>query len=236
MKIRIFLFLIYSSLSFGQKPLEIIIDSIQTSDSISDVRKFTVNYHIQNTTNKEVMFINCAFPLTNFYPDVTKLNVFSVIVENNKYIRLNILHKDISYLRHLDSLANAESAEAKAKIILAYIKNRSRDTTKMKSEVEKRKKINDFEYVKSAIQIFQPKEIRSFTETLYWNKKRYYKVDDLEYYIDEKEPYYLELSMVFFKKEFQYFFEEEHFKKMINNPNFLEGHIISNKVEMNFKE
>ena len=236
MKLRIILFILYSSLSFGQKPLEIIIDSITSYDSIANIRKFTVNYHIQNTSDKEVKFINCSYPMTNFYPDVNKLKVYSVIVENDKYIRLNILNKNIRQMQHLDSLDNAESAEARAKIMLAYIKNRPRDTIKMKEEVARRRKINDFEYVKSAIHTFQPKEVRTFTETFYWNKRRYFKVDDLEYYIDEKEPYYLELSMVFYKKDFQYFFPEEDYKKMKDNPNFLEGYYVSNRMEINFKE
>jgi hypothetical protein len=106
----------------------------------------------------------------------------------------------------------------------------------MKEEVERRRRINDFDYVKSSIHTFRPKEIRLLTETFYWNKRRYYKVDDLEYYIDEKEPYYLELSMIHYKKDFQYFFPEEEYKKMKDNPNFLEGTILSNKMEINFKE
>lgn len=236
MKLRIILFLLYSSLSFGQKPLEIVIDSITSIDTLGTIRKFTVNYHIQNTSDKEVKFINCSYPMTNFYPDVNVLKVYSVIVENDNYIRLNILEKNLGYLQHLDSLDNAESDEARAKIRLAYIKRKPRDTTKMKEEVERRRKINDFDYVKSSIHTFQPKEVRSLTETFYWTKRRYYKVDDLEYYIDEKEPYYLELSMVHYKKDFQYFFPEEEYKKMKDNPNFLEGTILSNKMEINFKE
>lgn len=236
MKLRVVLFLLYSSLSFGQKPLEIVIDSITSIDTLGTIRKFTVNYHIQNTSDKEVKFINCSYPMTNFYPDVNVLKVYSVIVENDNYIRLNILEKNLGYLQHLDSLNNAESDETRAKIRLAYIKRKPRDTTKMKEEVERRRRINDFDYVKSSIHTFRPKEVRSLTETFYWNKKRYYKVDDLEYYIDEKEPYYLELSMVHYKKDFQYFFPEEEYKKMKDNPNFLEGTILSNKMEINFKE
>lgn len=236
MKLKL-LFLLINFYSFGQlKPIEIKIDSIISSDSISNVRKFNVNYHIQNTTDKEVSFINCIYPLNNFYPDVKELKVYSIIVEDDKYVKLNILHKNILLMHHLDSLDNARSSEERTKIIQYYLKNNSRDTTKFKNEIERRRKINDFEYVKSAIITFQPNEIRYFTDTYYWNKKRYYKVNDLEFYIDEKEPYFLELSMVFFKKEFQHFFPEEDYKKMKDNPNFLDGHIVSNRIEINFKE
>ena len=236
MKLRVVLFLLYSSLSFGQKPLEIVIDSITSSDTLGTIRKFTVNYHIQNTSDKEVKFINCSYPMTNFYPDVNVLKVYSVIVENDNYIRLNILHKNLDQMLYLDSLNYAKTDEERAKIIKNRYKIKPIDTLKLKNDIEKRRKINDFDYVKSSIHTFQPKETRQLTETFYWNKRRYYKVDDLEYYIDEKEPYYLELSMVHYKKDFQYFFPEEEYKKMKDNPNFLEGTILSNKMEINFKE
>ena len=236
MKLRVVLFLLYSSLSFGQKPLEIVIDSITSIDTLGTIRKFTVNYHIQNTSDKEAKFINCSYPMTNFYPDVNKLKVYSSIVENDHYNQANILYKNVEQMMYLDSLNYAKTDEEIGKIFMNRLKTKPIDTLKLKTEVERRRKINDFDYVKSAIQTFQPKEIRSFTETYYWNKRRYYKVDDLEYYIDEKEPYYLELSMVHYKKDFQYFFPEEEYKKMKDNPNFLEGTILSNKMEINFKE
>jgi hypothetical protein len=176
------------------------------------------------------------YPLNAVYPDVKELQVYTSILENEKQVHQNVLQNNIRFIKYKSNFENAISEADKKAITEEFLKSFSKDSTARKAQRERMLKINDFEYVKSSITTLKPNEVRDFTETYYWNKIRYYKQDDLEYYIDENTPYFLELSMNIPKDEFQYFFSDVEFKKIKENPNFIDGIIRSNQVELNFKE
>lgn len=229
--------LLYSSLVFSQiKPLELKIDAISYTDSLAAYRTFKVNYHLKNTTNQDIIFINSYYPINTSYPDVKKPIVLPVIYENGSARTEINLKTNVEFLQ-VDKISKSKNVTEDEKAYNAeYEKALAKKIEELKARREERLKINDFDYVKSAVTTLKPNESKDFTEFYYWNKVRYFKINDLEYYIDENATFFLELSMNLPKEKFQYFFSEEEYKKMKHNPNFLEGIVRSNQVELNFKE
>jgi len=82
----------------------------------------------------------------------------------------------------------------------------------------------------------KPKQKIAYTKNLIWDKKRYLKFDENEFYLDEKTPHYFELTINLMKEQFKDLLEPEEFQTIMNNPNFIKGWFISNKMEINFKE
>ena len=52
MKIKLLFILLYSTFLFGQKPVEIKIDSLTSYDKTQEERTFTIKFSITNKTNK----------------------------------------------------------------------------------------------------------------------------------------------------------------------------------------
>jgi hypothetical protein len=120
-----------------------------------------------------------------------------------------------------------------------YLKNR-RDSIKLEYE-----KINsDPEYawqknnkaIMNSIFVLKPNETKQFVQQINWDKKRYIKSHDLEYYFDENHKYFLELELTLMKSEFQDRLTKEELEAIMKNENFIKGNYKSNKVEINFKE
>lgn len=237
MKLNIVVLLLYSSLVFSQiNPLELKIDAISYTDSLATYRTFKVNYHLKNTTNQDITFINSYYPINTSYPDVKKPIALPVIYENGNARNEISLKSNVEFLQ-VDKISKAKTlAEDEKAYNAEYEKALAKKMEEHKARREERLKINDFDYVKSAVTTLKPNESKDFTEFYYWNKVRYFKINDLEYYIDENATFFLELSMNLPKEKFQYFFSEDEYKKMKDNPNFLEGIVRSNQVELNFKE
>lgn len=68
MKIKLFFILLYSAFLFGQKPVELKIESITSVDENQEEQIFTINYSITNKTDKTIHFIlnpNHLIPLSS---------------------------------------------------------------------------------------------------------------------------------------------------------------------------
>ena len=64
----------------------------------------------------------------------------------------------------------------------------------------------------------------------------YRKMDEEEFFIDEK-PKEIELTMLINKRqELQRYFSPTEYKKIEGNPNFIDGYFISDKKAIIFKE
>lgn len=232
MKIKL-LFLLISFWSFSQnRPIEIKIDSITSKDSNEyRDREFTIVYHIKNLSNNEVsFFLNTKkfipssassmqyVPTYRLYQNETPIDLGQVFTSN----RIVFTSKDF----------NQQSVDE-------YLKNR-RDSIKLEYE-----KINsDPEYawqknnkaIMNSIFILKPNETKQFVQQINWDKKRYLKSHDLEYYFDENHKYFLELELTLLKSEFQDRLTKEELESIMKNENFIKGNYKSNKVEINFKE
>jgi hypothetical protein len=88
----------------------------------------------------------------------------------------------------------------------------------------------------NSIFVLKPNETKQFVQQINWDKKRYIKSHDLEYYFDENHKYFLELELTLMKSEFQDRLTKEELEAIMKNENFIKGNYKSNKVEINFKE
>ncbi len=81
-----------------------------------------------------------------------------------------------------------------------------------------------------------PNQKKSYSKTVIWFKKRYFKIDDVEYYLDEIIPHYFELSINLMKEEFKDKLSVEEYQKIMNDKSFVKGWFTSIRTEINFKE
>ena len=82
----------------------------------------------------------------------------------------------------------------------------------------------------------KPNETQNFTIQTNWNKKRYFKMDDNEYYLNENDKFEIEILLYLDKSNRKNSLSPEEFSKIISDENFLQGTFTSNKMEVNFKE
>jgi len=242
MKKLYYLLFFFSVISLGQNaPIELKIDSITTLDSIPEERHFMITYHIENLTNKEVsFFMNPKELIPNSRASLSRKISYKVY-ENNNYLDIGNLFVDLRSREFDKSFSNAKTAEEKNQIMNKFLNKEvmidSNDSLKNLSK----DKLAFFEKIKAnalmnTIFTLKSNEKKSFSKKLIWNKKRYIKIDDNEYYIDENTPHFIELSMNLMKEEYQNQLEPEDYEKIQKNQNFIKGWFTSNKMEINFKE
>lgn len=94
-------------------------------------------------------------------------------------------------------------------------------------EIEKKRKI--------VVQILNPNEELECSIVFNWDKNRYFYRDPNEYYLAENAKHYFEITLVALKEEFKDKIDEAVYNKLINDPNFIKGVFVSNKVEINLK-
>jgi hypothetical protein len=74
------------------------------------------------------------------------------------------------------------------------------------------------------------------TKILIWNKQRYHKNDDIEYYIEEKEKHFIELHINLMTEELLMSFTEAEKKELLKDKVLTKGWFTSNKVEIDLGE
>jgi hypothetical protein len=227
MRLSHLIILLFSISCFSQNTaLQIKIDSITFNDSIQNERKFTISYHIENLTNNAVSFI---LNTNSIRPNAT--SSMSYFPAYRLYQGEEIINSvDIFY-----SKIAAEKFEQTIKDLnkIAQTKNGLENNIEEKIAENKKKTSQD---ILNSIVKLNPKEIKSFSITLNWDKNRYHQYFDNEYYLDEKATHYFDLSINLMKEEFKERVSPEDFKKIIEDQTIVKGWIPSNKMEINFKE
>jgi hypothetical protein len=241
---KLILALLFSvSLLAQTKILNIKIDSIATDDTDPKKRIFSINYHIENLTDHEISFF--LRPNTLIANAASSLTLFPIykIYQNNHFIELDgpfYEREGSDDLNKYAEMTDKTSAEAKAllqKIMADY-------EARKKELVENYKKsggksedehwiIQNYNQLRSKITL-KPKETKSFVIKTHWDKERYFLQDDLEYYLDEKDAFELELTLHLIKTHFKDRLSAEEFGKIAKDPNFIEGIYTSNKATLNF--
>ena len=223
-----FILLFFSISSFAQDTsLAIIIDSIVYNDSTPNQRKFTIIYHLQNLTNNPISFI---LNTNNIRPNATSSMSYSPAYR---------LYQGDEIINTV-SIFNTKTAKEKFEKIKKDIDSKSAQSkndarTNVYDYIEKRKKEISQNILNSIIKL-GPKEIKNFSITLDWDKNRYSEYFDNEYYLDEKETHYFDLSANLMKEEFKERVASEDFKKIIEDKSIIKGWVQSNKMKINFKE
>jgi hypothetical protein len=232
MRIQYFLLLIVFSLSAQKNPIEIKIDSITSKDSSEFLdREFTINYQIENLTNNEVsFFLNIKNFIPSTFSSMQYVPTYRLFQNENPIDASQIIKGKRMYFR--SNINNQKAFKESLKI--------NQDSIKL--EIQKWKSDSLYFWKKknrallNAVFTLKPKEIKQFTQKIYWNKIRYTKNDELEYYFDEKSLYYLQIEFILMKKQFEDRLTQKELESILANPNYIEGYFHSNKVEMNFKE
>ena len=135
------------------------------------------------------------------------------------------------------AMDEAKTQEERTAILKVFLKNEvNMDLDSIKSNDEKILSIEDKKTIKASIITLKPREKISYTKILYWNKTRYYKIDENEFYLDEIKPHYIEFSITLTDDDFSKNLYSKNSEALLQNLHFIKGWFTSNKLEINFKE
>lgn len=243
MRFIVLLLLISQSLFAQNAIIELKIDSVTTSDSIPNHRRYVVNYHVKNLTDKKISFlldtsnndslkgVKVNRVAYNLYQDDVHLTNYAF----GKNYDYPTLMKFINGLRNSKTLKEKEAIKndpefKKFKIHPIYV-----ETLTNKRDPDY-KIIRDFENrtIYSSLKTLKPNETQHYELILYWNKDRYFKNETSEFYLSEDHNYDLELSFTTLDHDYMYFNltkDLEHDESL-----FFTSKSVSNKVPIYFKE
>ena len=88
----------------------------------------------------------------------------------------------------------------------------------------------------NSVVTMKPNETKTFTIKTLWNKNRYIKNDDLEFYLDQNNTIEIELILDLKTNLFQDQLTKEDLQNINKNPSFISGQFTSNKMKIEFKE
>jgi predicted lactoylglutathione lyase len=240
MKNFYFLFLLITFSVSAQ--IEVKIDSINSVDVSSKKRTFSINYHITNTTDKELSFF--LIPNTLIANSASSLTLFPVykIYQNGVFEDIDGPFYERVY-KEQEEIENTDDVEQRKKLIEAIT---LKYTAEFKTIIENYKKnggtstddawIFKNQKLLQCIVVLKPNETKNYIIKTDWNKERYYKIDDNEFYLNENAKFEIELSLSLDKLNRKISLSPEEYSKFEKDKNFLHGTFTSNKMELNFKE
>jgi hypothetical protein len=92
------------------------------------------------------------------------------------------------------------------------------------------------EYFLNNIQKMQPNEVKHFDAVIVWDKNRYHRNGDIEYFIEEKETHFIELHINLMTEELLLSFSEAEKNEILKDKILTKGWFTSNKMEINLGE
>ncbi len=242
MFMRLLYFLIFLITFSASAQIEVQIDSITSKDLSSKKRKFTIKYHIKNLTNKEISFF--LIPNSLIAHSASSMTLFPVykIYQNGIFEDVDGPFYEKMYPIQ-DEIEDETDTEKRRKQIDEISKKFVEEYKNILEDYKKNggTSIDDTWIYKNqkliqSITKLNPNESKEFEISTNWNKERYYKMDDKEFYLDEKDKFEIELSLFLDKSNRENSLSPEEFAKINTNGNFIQGTFTSNKVEINFKE
>ena len=246
MRLLFVLLLLVSSGCFAQQ-LVLTIDAITANDDKVEERLFKIKYHLQNTTKDTLRFFlepKNVSPSTG--GSLTK-EIYYKLYENEKFIEVGQAFRQVDANEEDFAFpANATQEEKERLLIEMLAKKLNFDFSKLMAIYKEKGSIglldgsNEYmqRYYKKVSNYYHtlaPQQIEHFEVTFRWNKDRYYYFEPNEFYLDDTAKHYLELTFVALKEEYKERLDEELYAKIKDDPNFIKGVFVSNKVEINFK-
>jgi hypothetical protein len=241
----IYLLLISASIFAQNKGIESKITAITSNDSNPKKREFTINYQIENLTNNPVsFFLRPNTLIANAAGSMTLFPIYKIYI-NGIFIPLDgpFFEKDgIDWETKLKGFNDYTTPEAKEIIKKVVEEFKANNKLILENYTKNGGKSTDENWILTNHNLLEskitlnPKETKSFIIKTSWNKERYFKEDDLEYYLDEKDKYEFELVLDLKKTFFKERLSEEEYLKIKKDLNFIEGIFTTNKIEINFKE
>lgn len=223
MKIKLLFILLYSALLFGQKPVELKIESLTSVDETQEERTFTIKYSITNKTDKTIHFILNSDNLIPISAGSLNPSIYYKVYEKENSIDVSGIFTGKKTTRIFKNEAEVKKYNDS---IVETFKNKTAEKFIQESKASTIKNIQE---IKS-------NQTKEFSTTFNWDKNRYFKNDVMEYYVDENEPHFFELHMNLMKEELLSKFSEEEKNEILKDKNFIKGWFTSNKVEINFRE
>jgi hypothetical protein len=245
MRVILLYVFLFSIPVFSQNPIEIKIDSLVSEDIISGERKFVINYHIENLTSQEISFFLNPNHLVPAHFGSMGTSVLYKLYQNDEVVNTSEILRD--YLKkdvfNQPDFSLIKDEKERRIATLKYYKDKF-NINLDSIAIENDKENNDSNYflkqsskrLMSTIFKLKPKEIKKYTYTFYWDKTRYYKEDEYEYYLNENSNFYMELYLILLKEDYKERLLAEDFKKVSDDKNWIKGVFISNKIEINFNE
>lgn len=227
------LFLLFTLSSFGQeKPLVIKIDAIKSDNSNPKERKFTIQYHISNTTKDTIyFFLNPNTIIPNAVSSMALQPIYR-IYQNNQFIDVDGVFED-----YIDENGNDKKRmeeyrikynAAKDSIVSNYKKKGGKNTDE--------NWILRNHFLLKSYTFLLPNETRNYVISTIWYKKRYFYNDPMEYYLSENNHYKIEFFLHLLKDELKDRLSSNEFRTITGNKNFINGLFYSNQVDIDFGE
>ena len=243
---RIFFFVFFCSFSaFAQNPkLQVKINSITTFPVHNSATEYHINYQIENETTNELSFFlipnaliaNSASSLTLF--PVYKMYQNGVFEDMDGPFFEYETKDDLEYSK----IENKESEEAKNLLKKIQISQGTIAMDNYKKYKDNGGESEDFQWIYyrqrllNSVVTMKPNETKTFTIKTLWNKNRYIKNDDLEFYLDQNNTIEIELILDLKTNLFQDQLTKEDLQNINKNPSFISGQFTSNKMKIEFKE
>lgn len=244
MRLFYFLFLISFSVIAQNPKLGVTITSIKTEDISASNTEYHINYQIENKTSEELSFFllpnaliaNTASSLT-LYP-VYRMHQNGVFEDMDGPFFEYETEDELEYAKIEDKTSDeakklAKNFQTKQAIVAMDYYKKYKDNGGTSEDFQwvyyRQKLLNN-------IIVLKPKETKSFTIKTLWNKNRFIKNDDLEFYLDENNTIEIELILDLKTNLFKDQLSEEDLAKINANPNFIRGDFVSNKMKIDFKE
>ena len=240
-----YILLLFSIITFSQnKPLDVKINAITFKDLKPNIRKYTIDYQIENLTNQEIsFFLTPNILIANAASSMTLFPIYKIYI-NGEFTPLDgpFFEKyGIDWETFRETNKNLKEVELKEMAQKTYNDFQNTNKAIIENYRKNGSKIYDDHWIlqndnlmKSKITL-KPNEIKILEIQTNWDKDRYFKQDDLEYYLDEKDNYEFQLILDLKKTAFQNQLSTEEYSKIEKNKNFIEGIFTSNKISIDFK-
>lgn len=228
MKLKLVVLIFWSVTALSQKPkVEIVIDSINYKDSLKE-RIFTVNYKITNISNENVsFFLNPSRIIPNSAASM-RYNPYYRIFQNSKMENFPM------------KFTSNRGTDKKKDKYLEFLLNHTKYVDSVFTDYKIKGGTSEDKYwvakkteLLNSIMILGAKETKTFSFDFYWDKTKYYREGDMEYIIDEKDVFEMDLTINLMKKDFKSWLSTEEYSKIALDKNFVEGVFTSNKMILN---
>lgn len=232
------LFLLIFQFSFAQESvISVAITDISKENLSSNEVEYTVFYTVKNNTDQTVKFF---FNPKDFGLSLSTRKIFMLYengsrFEGDKFLKTGTKEQykqlqDLYDLPIVDTTFFQKRIELIQKLFDYDVK------TATQSDSMGDLLLNSTQRYKNDVVTFGPNETRSYVQKLYWHKDRYYKNDELEYYLNENSTFEISFALILMKKQLKEQLTPDYFIEIINDDRFIDGVFVSNKMIIEFKE
>lgn len=219
----IILLLLSFTVHAQSKPIVIKIDSIATTETEDNRRAFKLHCQITNTSKQEISFVLDLKKIIPIGSGSLKPTPYYKVYENEMTLEVNGIFTGEKQVLNFKNEAEMYRYQDS---ITATFKNKTPEQWQQEKK----------EYFLNNIQKMQPNEVKHFDAVIVWDKNRYHRNGDIEYFIEEKEKHFIELHINLMTEELLLSFSEAEKNELLKDKVLTKGWFTSNKMEINLGE